>query len=87
MRTSSDISKSEALKRINDFFSRGEFGADEMKKIKKLAMKFNIRLGKMRERFCKKCYSDLRGSKIRVGKKIRIVTCQRCGYANRTANN
>jgi RNase P subunit RPR2 len=49
----------------------------DIKKIKKMAMKFNIRLGDLRKRFCKKCLSpNLKVKGIKKG--IKNVECQEC---------
>ena len=63
-------SKKEIEKKIREFFQKESFAADEAKKIKKLAMKFNLKLGKNRRRFCKKCYSDLKKWKNKDKQKI-----------------
>lgn len=76
------VSRSEAQEKISLFFQREKFSADEVKKIKRLAMKFNIKLGKNRRRFCKKCFSQLKG-KTRVSKTHRTIECEACGFLNR----
>ena len=37
------LTKKEAEEKINEFFKNDNFDSEEMKKIKKLAMKFNIK--------------------------------------------
>ena len=76
-------SRSEAKKKIDNFFEREEFNSIEVKKIKRLAMKYKIRLGDYRKRFCKTCYSNLKGSKRRVTKTHLILTCLKCGENNK----
>ena len=76
------ISKTEAKKKIDNFFSRKEFKPEEVKKIKRLAMKYKIRLGNYRKLFCKKCYSQLYG-KFRVSKINKSIKCGRCGFMNK----
>jgi len=76
------ISKKEAKIIIDSFFQRNEFSSDEVKKIKRLAMKFNIKLGNYRRFFCKGCSSKLSG-KLRVSKVYRTTKCEKCGYLNR----
>ena len=76
------LSKDETKEKINEFFIRENFFPDEVRKIKKLAMKFNIKLGKYRQKFCKKCFSQLKG-KIRVSKMHRTIECEKCGFLNR----
>ena len=77
-----DITKKEAKKRIKEFFSRENFEANETKKIKRLAMKFNIKLRDYRKLFCKKCYRKLRG-KMKIDKKYNMVKCENCNFMNR----
>jgi RNase P subunit RPR2 len=56
------MSKTEAKRKIEDFFKQDIFSGEEMRKVKRLAMKFRIRLGDKRKLFCKKCYEPLKGS-------------------------
>lgn len=77
-----NISKSDAKKKIEEFFEKEKFSAAEVKKIKRLAMKFNIKLGSYRRKFCKKCLSKLEG-KIRINKNYKNVECRNCGFLNR----
>jgi len=76
------ISKSEAKKRIDGLFSSESFSAEEVKSVKRLAMRYRIRLGAYRKLFCKKCLSKLKG-KLRVGKTHKIITCASCGCENK----
>lgn len=72
----------EAQKRIDEFFKREKFSAGELRKIKRLAMKFNIKLGVYKRKFCKNCLSQLKG-KTRVDKNYKTVKCENCSYLNR----
>ncbi|RMD66980.1 hypothetical protein D6817_02860 [Candidatus Pacearchaeota archaeon] len=72
----------EAEKRIEEFFSRSDWEPREAKKIKRLAMRFNIKLGERRKLFCKKCFARLRG-KVRVRKGFKSVVCENCGSVAR----
>ncbi|MDO8459517.1 MAG: hypothetical protein Q7S74_00240 [Nanoarchaeota archaeon] len=74
--------RAEAQKKIDEFFQKEEFSAEEVRKIKRLAMKYNIKLGKYRMMFCKNCLEKLNG-KTRVSKKTKTVACEKCGYLNR----
>ena len=76
------ISKTEAKNKIDEFFEKDRFQPEEVKKIKRLGMKFKIRLGDYRRRFCKKCFSDLKEGKIRIDKNYKIIECK-CGYKNK----
>mgnify|MGYP001610670630 CR=1 FL=1 len=76
------LSKTEAKKKIDEFFRKEKFNSDEVRKIKRIAMKHNIKLGSYRKSFCKKCLSQLKG-KIRINKGYKTVKCEVCGYSNR----
>jgi RNase P subunit RPR2 len=79
--------KLEAMKRIEGFFKKPT-GTNSARKIKNLAMKHNIKLGNLRKKFCKKCYSvfNSENSKIRISKGFKIVKCK-CGFENRWKMN
>jgi len=78
------LSRAEAKEKIDKFFSRKEeLDPKYVKKIKRLAMKHNIKLGKYRKSFCKKCYTDLRKGKVRIAKTHKVVECKNCGERNR----
>lgn len=77
-----DLSKTEAKRKIDDFFLKNDFSADDTKKIRRLAMKYKIKLGSYRKRFCKECLSNLKG-KTRISKGYKTVVCADCGYKNR----
>jgi len=76
------LSKSEAKEKIDSFFRRKSFAPEDVRKTKRLAMKFNIKLGNYRKMFCKKCSSMLKG-KLRVNKGWKSVSCSVCGFLNR----
>ena len=78
----SQLSKSEAEQKIKEFFEKSEFTPEELKKIKRLAMKFKIKLKEKRKKFCKKCFSQLRG-KIRISKTHKTIECEKCGFKNK----
>ncbi len=75
--------KQEAKQTIDEFFRRENFKSEEVKKIKRLAMKFNIKLGVYRKLFCKKCLSKLKG-RIRIKKNYKTIECTNCGYKNKS---
>lgn len=71
--------RKEAGKLIGEFFSDIENkNAEEVRKMKKLAMHYKIKLGEKRKLFCKYCYSVLRG-KTRIKKGRKSVVCSACG--------
>ena len=72
------LSKSEAEKEIKGFFEEvDKKSPKQIKKIKNLAMRYNIKLGSLKKKFCKKCYStNLKTMGIK--NKIKRVQCQKC---------
>lgn len=74
--------KTETELKIKNFFKKEVFTQEEVRKIKKRAMAYKIKLGYYRKQFCRKCLSQLRG-KIRVKKGIKSVECSGCGFVNR----
>lgn len=76
------LNKTEAREKINNFFKKKSFIAEEIRKIKRLAMKFNIKLGEKRRLFCKKCLNKLKG-RTRISKRYKIVECSNCNYKNK----
>jgi RNase P subunit RPR2 len=76
------LSKTKAKTEIDAFFQKKSFSAGEVRKIKKIAMKFNIKLKDYKKKFCKKCLSKLEG-KTRAGKIYKTVECAICGYRNK----
>jgi RNase P subunit RPR2 len=79
-----EISKTETEKRIKEFFKNiKKKHPKQIRKIKKLAMKHNIKLGELRKKFCKKCFFPYNDSKVRIKKKNKIITCGKCGYISR----
>jgi len=78
------LSKIEAKKKIEDFFSNiKNKTSKDVKKIKKFAMRHNIPLKELRKKFCKKCFTPYINPKIRIKNKIKTIICENCGYENR----
>jgi RNase P subunit RPR2 len=78
------LSKTDAKKQIEEFFSEIKNKTPkEIKKIKKLSMRFNVPLKEKRKLFCKKCYSAYRNSKIRIKNRYKIIECKKCGHFSR----
>jgi RNase P subunit RPR2 len=75
------MSRTEAGKTIDRFFLQERFSSEEVRKIKRLAMKFNIKLGKYRKLFCKNCLLKLRG-KLRINNGHKTIVCENCGCKN-----
>jgi RNase P subunit RPR2 len=76
------LSKTEAQNKISSFFEKSDFSPEQLKKIKRLAMKFNIKLGEKRKLFCKSCLHPLAG-KIQISKTHKVIECKYCGYKNK----
>jgi len=76
------ISKMEAKKKIDTFFKKESFNREELKKIKRIAMKFRIKLSNYKGIFCKICLNKLEG-KTRIKKNHRIIECKNCGFKNK----
>ena len=79
-----NLSKTEARKQIEDFFKNIEDKTPkEIKKIKRLAMKYNLPLKELRKTFCKKCLNPFKKPKIRIKNKNKIIICDGCGEISR----
>jgi len=75
----SSVDKKEVKKEIENFFKNiKDKSPKEIKKIKKLAMSYNIPLKEKRKLFCKKCFSVYKNPKTRIKNKMKSVTCEKC---------
>lgn len=77
-----NLSKTEAKEKIEKFFEKENFTSEEMRKIKRLAMKFNIKLKHYKKKYCKKCLNQLKG-KTRISKEHKTIECEECGFKNK----
>lgn len=77
-------SKSDIEQEIKRVFASNP-SPKEIKKAKKLAMSKNIKLGILRKKFCKKCYTiySAKTAEIRIKKPHKIIKCKNCGYVSR----
>ena len=78
---SEKLSKQESEKKINEFFVNiKDKKPNEIKKIKKLAMRYNIKLKDKKKLFCKRCFSvfNSRNTEIRIRKGFKVVKCKNC---------
>jgi len=76
--------KSGAEKQIKGFFKNiQDKTPKEVKKIKRLAMAYNLPLKEKRKLFCKKCFTPYKNPKIRIKNKIKSVRCGVCDYVSR----
>jgi len=83
-------SREQTEQEIKDFFSQKISPTpNQIKKIKKLAMSKNIKLGPLRKKFCKKCFTFFtpNNSEIRIKKQnkipIKIIKCKTCNHVSR----
>ena len=78
------ISKIGAKKQIQEFFRDIKNKTPkEVKKIKKLAMNYNLPLKDKRKLFCKKCFTPYKNQKIRIKNGLIRINCGECGYTSR----
>jgi RNase P subunit RPR2 len=78
------LSKKETQEHINEFFFHiKEKSPEEVKKIKKLAMSYNIKLGDKRKLFCKKCFEPFIEPSCRIKNDMITLTCDHCEHKNR----
>ena len=88
------VSKKEAEKQIEEFFEELKDEdetknkskiktAKDVKKIKKLAMRHNIKLGEKRKLFCKKCYAPYKDYSLRIKNNKVSMTCGKCKHVSR----
>ena len=72
------LSKKQAEEKIEEFFlDIKSKNPEQIRKIKRLAMHYNIKLGDKRRKFCKFCYSPRLKVK-RIKHKIKVVECEDC---------
>jgi RNase P subunit RPR2 len=78
------LSKKKIEEQIKIIFSKN-LKPEEIKKLKRLAMSENIKLGKLKRKFCKKCYFlfNSKNSEIRIKKGFKIIRCKNCRNINR----
>jgi RNase P subunit RPR2 len=81
------INKQEAKSIIEDFFKDiKNKNSKDLKKIKKLAMSHNLKLGEKRKSFCKNCDNIFvlgKNCEIKINKKTKSIKCLNCGFINR----
>lgn len=76
-----DFSKKDALREIEHFFRHiKEKTPREVKKIKRLAMKYNIKLGNKKRLFCKKCLHPYIAPSIRIKNGYVHIGCEFCNH-------
>ena len=81
---SKKITKAQAKEKIGQFFSNiSSKTPKDVKKLRKLAMKHNIKLGDKKKLFCKKCLTPYMNPKIRIKNNIKTLVCGNCNYVGR----
>ncbi len=77
-------SKQEIEREIKELFENNP-SQKNIKKVKRLAMSKNIKLGGLRKKFCKKCYLlfNVNNSKIKIKKGMKIIKCKNCRHVSR----
>lgn len=79
-------SKQDSIKKIEEFFNNIKNKTPkEIKKIKRLAMRHNIKLGNKKRLFCKKCFSvfNSSNSETRIKSGFKVIKCKKCGNVQR----
>ncbi len=78
------LSKQEIQGKINESFSKTP-SPQEIKKLKKLAMSKNLKLGDYKKKFCKNCCSlfNLNNTEIRIKKGFKVIRCKNCRHISR----
>jgi len=78
------LSKQEVEQQIKQIFSNNPT-PKQIRKAKRLAMSKKIKLGPLRKKFCKKCFTFLtpNNSEIRIKKPLKIIKCKECSYISR----
>ena len=78
------ISKIQAKEEIDLFFSDMKSkNSKNVRKMKKLAMNHNIKLGDRKKLFCKKCFTPHNNSSINLKKSFMNIICGKCAHKNR----
>lgn len=80
------MSKTQVREKIDEFFQQRDFTPEQLKKVKRIAMKFNIKLGDYRKMFCKRCLHPLKG-RLSVTKTHKTIVCKNCGFRNKIRIN
>lgn len=78
------LSKQQTLDEIKKILNSNP-SPKQIKKLKRLAMSKNIKLGKLKQKFCKKCLIlfNSKNSEIKIKKPLKIIKCKNCGYVGR----
>ena len=74
--------KLQAKEAIALFFQKATWKPEELRKLKRHAMRHRIRLKDYKKRFCKYCLNPLKGT-IRITKTHKTIECKHCGLRNK----
>ena len=78
------LSKKEIEQKAEKFFKEIKSKTPkEIRKMKRLAMSKNIKLGNKKDLFCKKCLHPHISPKTRIKNKVRTIQCEKCDYISR----
>jgi len=78
------ISKTQASEEIKEFFNHVKNKTPEqVKKMKRLAMSHNIKLGDKRKLFCKKCFIPYKHPGISIKNGYVNIICESCDHKSR----
>ena len=69
--------KEKTLEKIKEMISKKEPRSN--KAARRIAMKNNIKLGKLRREFCQECYASLEKARRRIKEDYLNVECLECG--------
>ena len=72
-----ELNRKETIEKISEFFKE-KHEREEVRKIKRLAMRHQIKLGEKRKLFCKKCFS-MNLKVLGIKNKTKRVKCSDCG--------
>ena len=75
------MNKIQTQEEISEFFKE-KHEKEQVKKIKKLAMSYQIKLGENKKLFCKKCYS-MNLQVLGIKNNMKRVQCRECNYIKR----
>jgi len=78
------ISKTEAIKKIEEFFENlSDKTPKDVKKIKRLAMRHKIPLKERRKLFCRVCHTPYDHPSIRIKNEVLRMICDSCENVSR----
>jgi len=76
--------REEAKQMIESFFKEiSNKTPVEIKKIKRVAMKFKIPLKEHKKKYCKKCFTHFLLEYIRIKRNFLSQKCKQCGYLSK----